>query len=100
MKVSLLPLIEDPNLKRGRVAITTYRKQAKHCKATGVNPFKKKPSHAIYDERYHYIIYSDGSEEFYDLKEDPNEWNNLSSNPEYDSIKQRLIKRPLKSKCK
>jgi len=38
---------------------------------------------AIADERYRLIQYADGSQEFYDLKEDPNEWVNLAGEAEY-----------------
>ena len=86
---SLASLLTNPNAAWDKVAITTYRKQAKHCKATKTL-YREKPSHGIYDERYHYIIYSDGSEEFYDLQKDPNEWHNIADNPEIISIKQRL----------
>ena len=34
-------------------------------------------NYAIRSERYRYIHYSDGSEEFYDHKKDPHEWKNL-----------------------
>jgi len=88
---SLKPLLNNPNASWGKVAITTYRKQAKHCKATNT-PFHEQPSHGIYNERYHYIIYNDGNEEFYDLKNDPNEWDNLSANPEFEPIKAMLKK--------
>ncbi|MBF0197972.1 MAG: sulfatase-like hydrolase/transferase [Planctomycetes bacterium] len=37
---------------------------------------------AIISERYRYIHYNDGSEEFYDHKNDPNEWNNQIKNSE------------------
>lgn len=37
---------------------------------------------ALRSERYRYIRYVDGSEEFYDLKEDPNEWENLAGRAE------------------
>lgn len=36
----------------------------------------------IRSERYRYIHYNDGSEEFYDHSNDPNEWNNQISKPE------------------
>ena len=86
---SLKPLLENPNRQWDKVAVTTYRKQEKHCKATKT-PYIEEPSHGVYGERYHYIIYSDGSEELYDLKNDPNEWHNIASNPEYESVKKRL----------
>ena len=38
---------------------------------------------AIVSERYRFIRYHDGSEEFYDLDADPNEWRNVITNPEY-----------------
>jgi len=40
-------------------------------------------NHTIRSERYRYIRYADGSEEFYDHESDPNEWQNLVSNVEY-----------------
>ncbi|MCF7849932.1 MAG: sulfatase [Kiritimatiellales bacterium] len=41
---------------------------------------------AICSERYRYIHYNDGSEEFYDHRDDPNEWTNLAGNPEYRDL--------------
>lgn len=41
---------------------------------------------AIRSERYRYIRYCDGSEEFYDLEKDQHEWNNLASHPEVKSL--------------
>lgn len=86
---SLKPIMEDTDAIWEKVAITTYRKQEKHCTATQT-PYIEEPGHGIYDERYHYIIYSDGSEELYDLKNDPNEWQNIALNPEMSAIKKRL----------
>ena len=45
---------------------------------------------AIQTERYRYIRYEDGSEELYDHQNDPHEWTNLSSNPEYAELKAKL----------
>ena len=40
---------------------------------------------SIRSERYRYIHYNDGSEEFYDHAEDPHEWKNLIAQPELAS---------------
>lgn len=38
---------------------------------------------AIRSERYRYIRYNDGSEEFYDHQTDPHEWRNLAGDPSW-----------------
>jgi arylsulfatase A-like enzyme len=43
-------------------------------------------NYAIISEDYRFIQYNDGSEEFYDLKTDPNEWHNVVEKPEYSKI--------------
>jgi arylsulfatase A-like enzyme len=60
--VSLRPLLENPNADWDHVAVSTL----------GQN------NHAVRDERWRYIRYADGSEELYDHRTDPNEWNNLA----------------------
>lgn len=45
---------------------------------------------AIRTEHWRYIRYEDGSEELYDHRVDPNEWNNQAANPEYNEVKKRL----------
>lgn len=47
-------------------------------------------NHAVRTSDYRYIRYEDGGEELYDHSIDPNEWNNLASDPEYKEIKERL----------
>lgn len=41
---------------------------------------------AIRSQNWRYIRYQDGSEELYDRKKDPNEWNNLARGKEYQSV--------------
>ena len=68
--VSLLPQLEDASAKRERPAITTHNAG----------------NHGIRSENWRYIVYADGSEELYNMVEDPNEWTNLAGNPEYADV--------------
>ena len=43
-------------------------------------------NYAIVSERYRFIQYNDGSEEFYDHKNDPQEWYNVIARPEYAEV--------------
>ena len=65
--VSLRAQLADADAPRARPAVTSH------------NP----GNHAVRSERYRYIRYADSSEEFYDLRADPNEWTNLSGDPAY-----------------
>ncbi len=59
---SLAPQLADAEAKRERPAITSHNQG----------------NHAVRSQRWRYIRYADGSEEFYDLKNDPHEWTNLA----------------------
>lgn len=67
---SLVPLLEDP------------RARWPHMARTGFGPGNE----AVRSERYRYIHYNDGSEEFYDHRHDPHEWHNQCDNPMYNDI--------------
>lgn len=67
---SLVPQLKDADAEREHPAITTH--------GPG--------NHGVRSEDWRYIVYADGSEELYDMKKDPNEWNNLAGDPEYASI--------------
>ncbi|HUR59052.1 MAG TPA: sulfatase/phosphatase domain-containing protein, partial [Opitutaceae bacterium] len=43
-------------------------------------------NHGVRSERWRYIRYADGTEELYDMQNDPNEWTNLAAKPEHASI--------------
>ena len=72
--VSLRPLLENPQAKWDRPALTTYL-------------FK---NHAVRTEKWRYIRYHDGTEELYDEEKDPNEWTNLAGRPELAKVKAEL----------
>ena len=63
--LSLLPQLKDAATKRDRPAITSHNQG----------------NHGIRSERYRYIRYADGSEEFYDHQNDAHEWHNLAADP-------------------
>lgn len=65
--VSLRPLLEDPGTEWERPVVMTFGRN----------------NHAVRSERYRYIRYADGGEEFYDHAQDPNEWTNLAGNGGY-----------------
>jgi arylsulfatase A-like enzyme len=73
---SLVPLLRDPARAWERPALTTH----------GLG------NHALRNERWRYIRYSDGGEELYDHENDPNEWTNLAARPEFAAVKATLAK--------
>ena len=73
---SLVPLIKNPDAKWNKTALT----------AIGRGTW------SIRDSRWRYIHYFDGSEELYDLENDPEEWNNLIRKKKYTKVIQRLSK--------
>jgi choline-sulfatase len=66
---SLVPQLKDAKAPRSHPAITSHNQG----------------NHAIRSERWRYIRYADGSEELYDMANDPNEWINLAGKPEHAS---------------
>lgn len=68
--VSLAPQLKDAATRRDRPAITSHNQG----------------NHGIRSERWRYIRYADGSEELYDMQDDPHEWTNLASHPDMAKI--------------
>ena len=67
---SLVRQLQDAAARRPWPAITTHNRG----------------NHGVRSERWRYIRYADGSEELYDMRRDPNEWENLAKNPRYRSV--------------
>lgn len=77
--VSLLPVIKDPLLAVDRNLFI---------------PSHERGSYAVVNEHWRYIYYRDGTEELYNLQEDPDEWYNLAGDEVYrpviDAMKQAV----------
>jgi arylsulfatase A-like enzyme len=73
---SLLPLIADPKAEWNETVVATVGRG----------------THSVFNRRWRYIRYFDGSEELYDLQGDPREWFNLAQDPKHDAIKQQLAR--------
>ena len=71
-----MPQLKDKDAEREWPAITTHNHD----------------NHGIRSENWRYIQYADGSEELYDMKNDPHEWTNVASKEEYSAIKAKLKK--------
>ncbi len=67
---SLLPQLRDANAEREWPAITTHNHD----------------NHGIRSKDWRYIRYADGSEELYNMQQDPNEWHNLVGKQQYAAV--------------
>lgn len=68
--ISLVPQLKDASAKRERPAITSHNQG----------------NHGVRSESWRYIRYADGSEELYDMKNDPSEWRNLAGDVKYAGV--------------
>ena len=66
--ISLVPVLQEPATAEDRNVLL---------------PGMKPNEYAIINRDWRYIHYADGGEELYQLKQDPNEWHNLASNPQH-----------------
>jgi len=75
--LSLVPQLKDAKAPRSRPAVSTHNHD----------------NHSVRNEKWRYILYADGSEELYDMVNDPNEFNNLAEKSQYASVKSALKER-------
>ncbi len=73
---SLEPLLRHPADGGDRAALTTV----------------KLDTYAITAHGWRYLRYADGSEELYDLRNDPHEWTNLATKPELHQRREQLAR--------
>lgn len=69
--VSLAPALKKPTVAKDRNVFL---------------PSNEKGSYAVINTNWRYISYADGGEELYNVKEDPNEWNNLAGDEKYRTV--------------
>ncbi len=69
---SLVPILNDPKAQVKQAALS----------------FNK--GHSLRTQRWHYMRYTDGSQELYDMRDDSNEFNNLATVPSMSDVLQRL----------
>ena len=67
---SLMPQLLDASAARKWPAITTHNHD----------------NHGVRSEHWSFIQYADGSQELYDMRKDPDEWNNLAKDSKYAGI--------------
>lgn len=72
--------------------VPTLRNPAEAKDRNVFMPYMERGGYAVINSNYRYIQYQDGSEEFYDLKNDPNEWYNLASDESSRDIMNEMKK--------
>ena len=73
---SLTPLLRDAKAPREWPALTTHNHD----------------NHTVRSEQWRFIRYADGTEELYNLRNDPNEWTNVISRTAYVDLKRDLAR--------
>jgi arylsulfatase A-like enzyme len=71
---SLVPLLKDSDARWDHPALTAYQSHM-----------------TVRTDDYRLIRYTDGTTEFYDRGNDPNEWVNQTEKPEFSNIKNKLV---------
>ena len=72
----LTVLMEDPEASWDKTSLTTFGYK----------------NYGVRSERHRYIVYENGTEELYDHAKDKWEWKNLADDPEYATIKKKMLK--------
>ncbi|MEQ8209901.1 MAG: sulfatase [Lacipirellulaceae bacterium] len=75
--VSLVPALQNPSSADDRNVVV---------------PGMKPHEYAVVNQRWRYIRYADETEELYEIRKDPNEWDNLAALSEYKGVMKKLRK--------
>ncbi len=100
MTVSLIDiyptLVEKCNLPAPRQKLegvslaSTLKHPAEATDRTVYLPYMNPGEYAVMNRDWRYIHYDDKNQELYNVKEDPHEWNNLASDPQYADVITKL----------
>ncbi len=81
----------DDNQPRDGISLVSLLKGTARAKDRDVLlPGMQPGEYAIINQDWRYIRYADGGEELYDVRRDPNEWENLAGSPGHTMVKDRL----------
>ena len=89
--VELCDLPKVKNLE-GVSLVSSLKKPTKAKDRNVLLPSNDKGSYAMINTNWRYISYFDGGEELYNVKEDPNEWNNLAGDKKYRPVMDEMKK--------
>ena len=70
----------------------TLKKPSRSKERNVFIPHHIRGNYAVVNSDWRYIQYKTGAEELYDLKKDPNEWNNIAADDKYKSVIKKLKK--------
>ncbi len=74
----------------GRSQAPALRKPASANDRNVFLPYLTPGAYATINQDWRYIHYDDGTEELYDVRQDPNEWHNLAGDEAFSEVKARL----------
>ncbi len=89
-------LVEQCNLPAPRQKLegvslaSTLKNPAEASDRTVYLPYINPGEYTLMNREWRFIHYDDKNQELYNVKEDPHEWNNLASDPQYAGVIERL----------
>lgn len=88
--IDLAHLPQVPELEG--TSLVNLMNNKKYKRSTPVITVQDIGNYAVRDDKWKFIRYADGSEEFYNILQDPQEYINLANNPKYTKQKNNLKK--------
>ena len=82
--------LADSQKRDGESLVPVLKKPSSAKERDVLLPGMEPEEYAVINSQWRYIRYADGTEELYNVKQDPNEWDNRANNPEFEGVKQEL----------